>query len=167
MYSQNRNWAASVPMSTFMCLWAIYIFPGWVPHIFSCRPIVGIYKPLTQTHECGNWNWGRAVFFLGIFVFEFSVLCLCSEDLDSNALVKVRQIVKLCNTFFLNFYNCKSGMIELPFTAMAFPMAAPATMAGMLTPWGSGAGAASIIQNRAHTTQKNSCKNTYRTLLHC
>ncbi len=56
----------------------LYI-PRIAPHISSStigRSIVGIYKSLTDTHECGNWDWGRAIPFLGIFVF--SVLCLCS-----------------------------------------------------------------------------------------
>ncbi len=30
-----------------------------------------IYKPLTQTHECGNWDWGRAIPFLGIHKWDF------------------------------------------------------------------------------------------------
>jgi hypothetical protein len=80
MYSFSGNCAASVPISTFMCLWAIYIFPGSV-HIFSCnridRPIVGTYKSLTDT-----WIWEigteAAQFLLWEYLLWISVLCLCS-----------------------------------------------------------------------------------------
>ncbi len=51
MYSFSGNCAASVPISTSMCLWAIQIFPG-VVHIFGCRkidqPSLEIYKSLTD-----------------------------------------------------------------------------------------------------------------------
>ena len=68
---------------TFMCLWAIYIFPGSV-HIFSCsrisRPIVEIYKSLTDT-----WIWKLGLrqrnSFSGNICFKFLVLWLCSVDL--------------------------------------------------------------------------------------
>ncbi len=85
MYSFSRNCAASVPVSTFMCLWVslsdLYI-PRIGPHI-SCssigRQIVGIYKSLTDAHECQNWDWGRSILFLGIFVsnFQFWFFAVC------------------------------------------------------------------------------------------
>ncbi len=54
-YSQKRNCAASVPISTFRCLWSIYILP-WSVCLFCCRkicgPILGIYKLPTDT-----WMW--------------------------------------------------------------------------------------------------------------
>ncbi len=52
------NCAVSVTISTFMCLWAIYIFP-WSVHIFSFNRIVSlileIYN-LSQIYECKNWK---------------------------------------------------------------------------------------------------------------
>jgi hypothetical protein len=51
----------------------LYI-PRIGPHI-SCsrigRSFVGIYKSLTETHECGNWDCGSAIPVLGIFVSNF------------------------------------------------------------------------------------------------
>ena len=73
-YSRERNCAASVPISTFMCLWAIYIFPRSVC-LFCCRkkcgPILGINKSLTDSRM---WKLGlrpRAIPFLGIHNWDF------------------------------------------------------------------------------------------------
>ncbi len=73
-YFQKRNCVATVPISTFICLWAIYIFPPSIC-LFCCRKkcgsILGI-KNQSQTHECGNWDWDRALpkkkYINGIFV---------------------------------------------------------------------------------------------------
>ncbi len=79
IYSFSGNSAtSSAPISTFMCLWAIYIFPGSV-YIFppaeqadpSWESIIHL-----QTHECGNWDWGPDIPFLGIFVSNFRHLSL-------------------------------------------------------------------------------------------
>jgi hypothetical protein len=71
IYSQKRNCAVLVPISAFMCLWAIDLFP------WSCSA-VGKYVDRSwecinrsEIHECGNWNWVCGIPFLGIYKWDF------------------------------------------------------------------------------------------------
>ncbi len=75
-YSQKRNIGVSVQISTFMCLWANYILPRWVC-LFCGRKYVDRsweYINRSQTHESGNWGWGRAIARKGIYKRD----CRCS-----------------------------------------------------------------------------------------
>ncbi len=77
-YSKKWNIGASVSISTFMCLWANYIFPRWVC-LFCWRKYVDRsweYINRSQTHKCGNWDWGSAIPRKGIYKRN----CRCSVD---------------------------------------------------------------------------------------
>ncbi len=67
-YSQKWNCVASLEIPTFMYLRAINIYPRSV-HLFCCNRWTdhgNIHINLSHLHECGNWERGHAVSFLGI-----------------------------------------------------------------------------------------------------
>ncbi len=65
MYSFSGNCAASVPISTVMCLWAIIYSQDRSTYF------VGIYKSLTDTWMWKLGLWPCKIPFLGIFVLNF------------------------------------------------------------------------------------------------
>ncbi len=72
-YFQKRNIGVSVPISTFMCLGVMYISPQSVC-LFCWRKYVDRswdYINRSQTHECGNRGWGRAIPRRGIHKWDF------------------------------------------------------------------------------------------------
>ncbi len=64
-----------LPNPTLIYLWEIFIFPGSVC-LFWCRKYVDRsweYINRSQIHECGNWDWGRAIPRKGIH--KWDLLC--------------------------------------------------------------------------------------------
>ncbi len=121
MYFFSGNCAALVPILTFFCQWAIYIFPGSV-YVFSCirigRPILGIYKSLTDT---GVWKLGlrRTIPFLGIFVsnFRYCVFAMQRASVASRYATNLAAHlpVPLIFFFFYHFYFNRFGGTKPPF----------------------------------------------------
>ncbi len=83
MYSQKLNCAAFLfpkqnynvlsPNPTLIYLLEIYIFPEWSDYFAAAKYVDRSreYRNRSETYECRNWDWGRAIPFLGIHKFDF------------------------------------------------------------------------------------------------
>ncbi len=62
-YFQNRTIIIFfLPVPTLIYLWEIYIFPGSVYNYSAAEKYVDqSWEYISQTHECWNWDWGRAI----------------------------------------------------------------------------------------------------------
>jgi hypothetical protein len=78
MYFFSGNSAASAPISTFMCLWAIYIAPGSVYIFPPAEKADRSWEYLNhwQTHECGNWTEALIFLFWEYLFRNFGILSL-------------------------------------------------------------------------------------------
>jgi len=76
MYSFSGNSAASAPISTFKCLWAIYIVPGSV-YIHECGNLFRNFGILSLL--CGHGHWSICDKFLAIRVIHRKNIFLTME----------------------------------------------------------------------------------------
>jgi hypothetical protein len=136
-YSQKRNRVATVLISTFMCLWAIYIFPQSIC-LFCCRKYVDRsweYINSSQTHESGNLDWGhtvsRKVIHKGDFWFSLQCtlplwsFCIFPHSLHSPSifLLPVKNLFDIL-FFFFAFYHSNyfpfSVTLQLKFKILSY-----------------------------------------------
>jgi hypothetical protein len=79
--SEKQNYNVLFPVPTLIYLWEIYIFQDWFAYMAAGKYVVRSWDYInhSQPHECGNWDWGRAIPRKGIHKWDFpcSVSLLC------------------------------------------------------------------------------------------
>ncbi len=134
-YSQKRNIGVSVPISTFMCLWANYIFPQWVC-LFCWRKYVDVsceYINRSQTYECGNWGWGRAIPRKGIYIWGIAVAVYPTDDILYNV------VKSKCLITYISYFCADS---------LAWPDGSPRSEADDIVGWAGGRGGVHLHRHR-------------------
>jgi hypothetical protein len=90
---RNETGRPLSPISTFICLWAIYIHIPTIGSQMQCskigRPTMGIYKSLTGTWMQKLGTRPRAVSFLGIFASIFGSMWTMDMPLYINLFLKM------------------------------------------------------------------------------
>ncbi len=114
--SKQRNCAATVPISTFMCLWAIYIFPQSICQ-FCCRKYVdrsGEFINRSQTHDCGNWDWGRIIPTKEIHKWDFRCGVVLLIGLNENAFFRLsRNLVYVGEISFSRKFSFSRSFLQI------------------------------------------------------
>ncbi len=102
MYSFSGNCAASVPISTFMCLWANYIFPG--PSISCSRK--GNRSWESNKSLTNKWNGTEAaqlLFWAYLFLIFFTGSLQCNYCIKY--FLAIRFLVNSCFRYFLSILS--------------------------------------------------------------
>ncbi len=105
----------------------LFIFPSLVC-LFCCRKICDrsweyIYR--TQTRECGNWDWGRAIPFLGTHKWYFC--CSVGDHCQAICIVwYVYQLQKRASIWEGEGERCRTPPVPLPHPiSQLIPVATP------------------------------------------
>ncbi len=106
IWNKNSQKRPQSPISTFTCLWAIYYIQTIGLPILPARKYVDRsweYINSSQTHACGNWDWGRAIPFLGIHKWDFRCSSWCVPEAGR------RRVNTACTWWGQHRYTCSSG----------------------------------------------------------
>ncbi len=68
-----------------------------------CRPLLEDYINHSQTHECGNWGWGRAIPGKGLHKWDFRCSVSTINERNCRETIEVNKTVK--HVFFTWIYT--------------------------------------------------------------